>query len=74
MIRMFQILAVALAIAAAFFVLQSDVDTAFIVGVLAACAFFLSVRFTFKTRVHERNIERQADEPDESEDGSETTE
>ena len=74
MIRTFQILAVALAIAAAFFVWQSDIDMAFVIGVLAICAFFLSIRFTFKTRVHERNAERYANEPDDSEDNPETTE
>ena len=74
MIRMFQILAVAFAIAAAFFVWQSDIDTAFVIGVLAVCAFFLSIRFAFKTRVHEREVERQADEPDDSEDNPGTTE
>ena len=71
---MFQILAVALAIAAAFFVSQGDIDTAFVIGVLAVCAFFLSIRFMFKTRVGERDIERHANEPDEPEDSSETTE
>ena len=73
MIRMFQILAVALAIAAAFFVWKSDLDTAFVIGVLAICAFFLSIRFTFKPRVAERDIERQANESDDSEDSSNTT-
>ena len=73
MIRMFQILAVALAIAAAFFVWRGDIDTAFVIGVLAVCAFFLSIRFSFKTRVSDRDIERYANEPDESEDSSETT-
>ena len=68
MIRMFQILAVALAIATAFFVWRGDLDNAFVIGVLAVCAFFLSIRFTFKPRVTERDIERHADESDDSED------
>jgi hypothetical protein len=74
MIRMFQILAVALAIAAAIFVWRSDLDTAFVFGVLAICAFFLSIRFTFKPRVAERDLERRADESDDAEDNRETTE
>jgi Ca2+/Na+ antiporter len=73
MTRMFQILAVALAIAAAFFVWRGDLDTAFAVGVLAICAFFLAIRFIFKTRISERDSERQANEPDDSEESPETT-
>ena len=73
MIRMFQILAAALAIAAAFFVWKGEIDTAFVIGVLAVCAFFLSIRFTFKTNVRERDIERRANEPVDSEDNPETT-
>ena len=74
MIRMFQILAVAFAIAAAFFVWRDDLDTAFVIGVLAVCAFFLSIRFTFKPRVTERDIERYANEPHDAEDSPKTTE
>ena len=73
MIRMFQILAVALAIAAAFFIWRGELDTAFVTGVLAVCAFFLSIRFAFKIRVSERDIERHAHEPDETEADPETT-
>lgn len=71
---MFQILAVALAIAAAIFVWRGDLDTAFVIGVLAVCAFFLSIRFTFKPRVTERDIERHANESDEAEDNAKITE
>jgi uncharacterized membrane protein len=74
MIRMFQIVAVALAIAAAFFVWKGGIDTAYVIGVLAICAFFLSIRFTFKPRVTERDLQRHANEPDDSEDKPETTE
>jgi hypothetical protein len=69
MIRMFQILAVALAIAAAFFVWRGDLDTAFVIGVLAVCAFFLSIRFTYKSRVagRETPADEDSSEPGESE-------
>ena len=59
MIRAFQILAVALIAAAAYFLIRSDYDDAFVTGVLGVCAFFLSVRFTFKPRVQERLDARQ---------------
>lgn len=59
MIRAFQILAVVLIAAAAYFLLRADYDDAFVTGVLGICSFFLSVRFTFKPRVQERLDERQ---------------
>jgi hypothetical protein len=54
MIRAFQILAVALIAAAAYFLIRTDYDDAFVTGVLGVCSFFLSIRFTFKPRVEER--------------------
>jgi cadmium resistance protein CadD (predicted permease) len=54
MIRAFQILAAVLIAAAAFFLFRLDYDDAFVTGVLGICSFFLSIRFTFKSRVPER--------------------
>jgi len=59
MIRAFQILAVALIAAAAYFLIRADYDDAFVTGVLGVCSFFLSVRFTFKPRIQERLAARQ---------------
>jgi hypothetical protein len=66
MIRAFQILAVALIAAAAFFLFRLDYDDAFVTGVLGVCSFFLSVRFTYKSRVPERTAtdEHEADNAD----------
>ena len=61
MIRMFQLLTLLLVLATAFFLIDANYDTAFVTGVLGACAFFLSVRFTYKPRVDERNDERSLD-------------
>jgi hypothetical protein len=58
MIRAFQILAAALIVAAAYFLIRAEYDDAFVTGVLGICSFFLSVRFTFKPRVDERITER----------------
>jgi hypothetical protein len=65
MIRAFQILAVALIAAAAYFLLRGDYDDAFVTGVLGACSFFLSVRFAFKPRVQERLATRERARSDE---------
>jgi hypothetical protein len=73
MIRAFQILAAALIVAAAYFLIRADYDDAFVTGVLGACSFFLSIRFTFKSRIPERTTadeherDGEADEPQESE-------
>jgi hypothetical protein len=64
MIRAFQILAVALLAAAAYFLVRADYDDAFVTGVLGVCSFFLSIRFTFKPRVDERLASRASDEID----------
>ena len=71
MIRAFQILAVALLAAAAYFLIRSNYDDAFVTGVLGVCSFFLSVRFTFKPRVQERLDARQQDHLAEEEQDSE---
>ena len=59
MIRMFQVLAAALILVAAYFLYKGQTDIAFVTGVLAVCAFFLSVRFILKPRASGRNIERE---------------
>jgi len=55
MVRIFQILAVVLAGAAAFLFWRGDSDMTFVVSVLAACSFFLSIRYQMKARIDERN-------------------
>lgn len=49
--RIFQILAVILAVVVAFFLWRNDGDWAFFVGVLAACSFILSIRFQIMSRI-----------------------
>jgi hypothetical protein len=51
---MFQILAAALIVAAFYFLIKQDYDTAFVTGVIGICSFFLSVRFRLKPRVEAR--------------------
>lgn len=63
MIRMFQALAVVLIAAAAFFLWRRDLDTAFVTGVLGICAFFLSIRVLFKSRIRERESAKPASQP-----------
>ena len=58
--RAFQIAAVVLAVAAAYFLWQRNGDGAFVSAVLGAVAFFLSVRF----QVKERNRRRAAENVD----------
>jgi len=55
--RAFQIAAVVLAVAAAYFLWQGNGDGAFVSAVLGAVSFFLSVRF----QVKERNRRRAAE-------------
>lgn len=56
----FQILAVVLAGAAAYFLLNANRDGAFVAAVLGCVAFFLSVRFQVKARNKDREAEREA--------------
>jgi len=58
MIRAFQILAVALIAAAAFFLMRADYDDAFVTLVLGVCAFFLSIRFKLKPQIEQRQAAR----------------
>ena len=61
----FQILAVVLAGAAAYFLLNANRDGAFVAAVLGCVAFFLSVRFQVKARNAVREAEREAGEASE---------
>lgn len=54
LVRALQVVAVILAIAGVYFVWQADKDAAFVSLVLAACAFFLTIRFQAKERLSER--------------------
>ena len=60
--RMFQGLAILLAAAAGFFLSQEKLDTAFVSGVLAAVAFFLSVRVPIKSRLAQRSADEAEDD------------
>jgi len=59
--NVFQILAVVLAGAAAYFLLAGNRDGAFVAAVLGSVAFFLSVRFQVKARNSVREAEREAE-------------
>jgi len=59
MVRTFQILAVVFIGVAAYYFSRDDKDLAFVAGVLAACAFLLSIRFQIKRRV---DVRRAAEE------------
>jgi len=56
----FQILAVAVAVAAAYFLWAGNKDGAFISVVLGCVAFFISIRFQAKARTAANNPEREA--------------
>lgn len=62
--RIFQVLAVVLAGAAAYFLWTGNKDGAFVSAVLGCVAFFLSVRFQVKERNRVREAERSAGGPD----------
>lgn len=69
MVRIFQILAVVLAGAAAFLFWRGDSDMTFIVAVLAACSFLLSIRYQMKARIDGRGTaEAKAPSDDEGND------
>jgi len=69
MVRVFQILAVVLAGAAAYFLFTGNRDGAFVSAVLGSVAFLLSVRFQVKARNAAREAEREAVEASEGSDG-----
>jgi hypothetical protein len=63
--RIFQILAVVLAGIAAFFLWQGNGEMAFVVIVLGAVSFFLSIRFQIKERMKRRDAEKlEQEEPE----------
>ncbi len=57
---LFQILAVALAVAAAYFLWVGNKDGAFVSVVLGCVAFFIGIRFQAKARTAANNPEREA--------------
>lgn len=61
---LFQIIAVALVGAAAYFYRIGEQDWLFACAVLAACSFFVSIRFRIKKRIAAR--ESAAADPDKS--------
>ena len=67
MVRIFQILAVVLAGAAAILFWWGDSDMTFVAGVFAACSFLVSIRYQMKARIDERRRQEAAVEADETE-------
>ena len=63
--RIFQAAAVIFAAAAAYFFWNGSTDAAFGAGVLAACAFLLSIRFQIKAR----NVLRESERTDKADQG-----
>jgi Ca2+/Na+ antiporter len=59
---LFKILAVILFGVAAFFLWRNNLEWAFAAAVLCACAYFLSMRFQIKARLHERKPPEEAEE------------
>ena len=57
---LFQILAVALAVAAAYFLWVGNKDGAFVSVVLGCVAFFIGIRFQAKARTAANDPEREA--------------
>jgi hypothetical protein len=68
--RIFPILAVILIGSAAFCVWRGQSDTAFVLGVLGACAFFLGIRFQIKSRLNDQAIDDADERGDEDADDS----
>ena len=56
----FQVIAVVLAGAAAYFLYSGHRDGAFVAAVVGCCAFLLSLRFQAKARNNARDAEREA--------------
>ena len=64
----FQVIAVVLAGAAAYFSFTGNRDGAFVAAVVGCCAFLLSLRFQVKARNKIRDAEREASRGSESSD------
>ena len=62
MVRIFQFLAVVLAGVAAFLYWRGDSDMTFVTAALAACSFFLSIRYQMKARIVERPVHKNENE------------
>ena len=58
--KIFQVFAVALALAAAYFLWAGNKDGAFVAVVLGCVAFFISIRFQAKARTAANDPEREA--------------
>lgn len=56
----FKLISLALAALAAYFFWHGNTDGVFVAAVLAAVAFFLSIRFEVKGRNRQRELEREA--------------
>ena len=61
--RVFQIVAVILAVIAAYFLWTGNKDGAFVSAVLGSVSFFLSIRTQVKERNQAREAERDQDAP-----------
>ena len=61
--RVFQIVAVILAVIAAYFLWSGNKDGAFVSAVLGCVSFFLSIRSQVKERNSARDAERDRDDP-----------
>jgi uncharacterized membrane protein YoaK (UPF0700 family) len=59
--RIFQILAVALGAAAAYFLVNDNFDWAFAFVAFAVCSYFIGMRFQIKERLAARAIEEATD-------------
>jgi hypothetical protein len=72
--RIFQVLAVAFAVLAAYFLWQGETDWLFVTAVLGACSFFISIRFQIKERALARESAEAelAEEPDDEVEPEET--
>lgn len=66
MIKGFQILAVVLALIGAFMAWSADRDWAFIFLVLAACSYFIGMRFQIKARLPDRSTNEKPPEETEN--------
>jgi hypothetical protein len=71
--RIFQVMAVALAGVAAWFLWNGDTDWLFAAAVLASCCFFISIRFQIKDRMQTRQAAESEFEEEELADETEGT-
>lgn len=60
-VRILQIAAVVLAGIAGYFFWTANKDVAFVASVIAACAFFMTIRFRAKQRIDERRAAEAED-------------